>query len=88
METTTKQRVFTITHVGKVTTTYTTGKKLSFPKEDSDDRVASKVNLGSGLQFIDLGYTGKNESGEMCFAQRMDGENFGEILRIKEEKPQ
>jgi hypothetical protein len=81
-------RTFTVTYVGQIATTYTTGQKLSFKERDTDQTIASKVNMNSGLKFIDLGFTGKNEAGEMCFAQRMDGRNFGNILRIKEDEIQ
>jgi hypothetical protein len=78
------QRNYRVTYAGQGTGEYFEGKRLSFLNQNTDAEIAYEVNLQSGLNFISLGYTGKNSDGELCFATRMDGQNFGEVLRIKE----
>lgn len=88
METKTAQRVFIITYVGQIATTYTTGKKLSFPQDHTDDKIAWEVNFKSGLQFLDLGLINKNENGELCFGTRMDGiTSKTVVLKLREAIP-
>ena len=83
METLTN-RIFIVTYAGQGTGKYSEGLRLSFDQNENDDEVAAKVNRDSGLRFIDLGCVGKNTVGELCFATRLDGINFGTVLRIKE----
>ncbi len=79
------QREFTVTHVGQIAVNYKVGQKLSYPKEDTDDTIAWKVNFNCGLQTLDLGFLNKNNEGELCFGARMDGRTFETVvLKIKE----
>ena len=85
METSDKQRVFTVTHVGQIAVTYKEGQKLSFPQKHTDEDIAWEVNFKSGLQVSDLGLINKNDKGELCFGDRMDGITFNYVLlKIKE----
>ena len=85
MNTSSEQRIFTITHIGQIAVSYKEGQKLSFPKDYTDEKITWEINLKSGLQYTDLDLIEKNDQGELCFGNRMDGITFAHVLfKIKE----